>query len=137
MAAGRQGKRGAIGPAWKASEIGLISDRVSEIHDAVFGNGSPSQSIIASIVRVEAATEALTKIADKNASGIGALTANVQALTTSVDAHHKTTHLAALLGSLKFWGYALLVFVGVNLLIDVGHPLVVALIHAWTGVVIP
>lgn len=61
----------------------------------------------------------------------------VDDLVKSVEAHHKTIHLYGLLKDMRFWGYGLAAFVVLNVILDVGHPFVIALVKAWTGVQLP
>lgn len=114
-----------------------ISDRLQGVHDALYGNGDPAHSMMARQVRMEEQLTAAACAARSAADKASAVAGDVHKIASSVDAHHKSVHLAELLKSAKFWGYGLLVFVFANVLIDVGHPWVVALIKAWTGVVIP
>ena len=114
-----------------------ISERLDGIHNAIYGNGSPSNGMLASQVRQEAMAEAARLASVDAATKAKALTATVDGLVLCVGEHHKQLHLASLLKSVKFWGYALLAFVVVNLIIDVANPLVLALIKAWTGIALP
>jgi hypothetical protein len=114
-----------------------VSARLDQVHEALYGNGDPTKSMMASQVRQEAGIVAAAASATRAAEKADALAAKIDIVVTSVNQHHSTLHLSSLLKSAKFWGYGLLAFVGVNLLVDVGRPLAVALIKAWTGVQIP
>lgn len=114
-----------------------ISDRLEGIHSAIYGDGDPSRSMIASQARQEAAIVAAANAAETAARVAEVLGTKMDVVVTSVNAHHATLHLSTLLKSPKTWGYALLVFVAVNVVIDVANPWVLALIKAWTGVAIP
>jgi hypothetical protein len=94
--------------------------------------------------RVEAAqdqdlkrVEMERRIISKIDTSVGGVAESLGKLTTCVEEHHKTLHLSKLMNDAKFWGYLVMAFVVVNVVIDVGHPWVVALIKAWTGVQVP
>jgi len=114
-----------------------ISDKLEQCHKAIYGNGDPKSGMAASQVRVEERLAVAAEAAKNAAEAASSLAKSMDGLVVSVNDHHTQVHLANLLRSVKFWGYGLLAFVVVNVLIDVLHPFVVALIKAWTGVAIP
>jgi hypothetical protein len=114
-----------------------ISDRLEGIHSAIYGNGDPSKSMMASQVRQEAAIVVAAEAARAAACKADVLVDKMDIVVASANRHYATLHLSTLLKSPKTWGYALLVFTAVNVIIDVANPWVLALIEAWTGIAIP
>jgi len=114
-----------------------MNDRLQSIHDALYGNGDPAHSMMASQVRQEAAVVQAAESAKLAACKADSLADSMAKVVVSVDAHHAKMHMHDIIKSPKIWGYALLVFVAVNVIVDVANPWVLAVIKAWTGIQIP
>jgi hypothetical protein len=114
-----------------------ISDRLTQVHEALYGNGDPSKSMMASQVRQEAAVVQAADAARIAACKADSLADSMAKVAVSVDAHHAKMHMHDIIKSPKIWGYVLLVFVAVNVIVDVANPWVLALIKTWTGITVP
>lgn len=95
----------------------LIAESI-KVGEAIYGNGDPSKGMSSRMERMELNLTNASDVCTANAKSLGELAKSVHTLTTSVDAHHKSVHLANLLKDFKFWG---LLISGIAILVVVVH----------------
>ena len=119
---GEKGKTGAAGPRWRSEDIDKMDQKLDKLIGAIYeGNGQ--RSLMERTARIEENVEVMLEASAGRDACISTMSQCVSALTTSVDAHHKTFHLSSLLGNWKFYPVALACYlIAQNISNAIGRP---------------
>lgn len=135
-ATGKTGKTGPVGPRWRDIDITKMDEKLDKLITAMFeGNGH--KAVVERLALIEERLEVMLESSIARDRAIAALSETCGTTGSKMKEHLGKPHIYTLIGNLRFWGLLMLTFVVAHEIYELLHPLVVALIKAWTGVQLP